>query len=450
MDRKNVRKNDAKGKPPKHNPPTRGRGRRAPRGRRRVPLSSPAKQLRPVQSSVVISGTDIVALLKASKTTKVGSVLFMQPLNPRMLEGTRLALQATAWQNWRPLSLRVRFEGAAPTTVSGQLCAAWAADDREKLPTAQLALLRKMGAMQPNVFMQMWETKTLRVTKPPVQRTLFCDPKREDSRHGVLMAAVTSPPTGFDGTVTITVALDWTIRFESPDIPSQVEDEELAQADEGYYPYFTSASTHLNNSDRICLFSSTTGGYANIARLSSMRTDEVYVPVTADACKYYDSASALKNVGAIVRMKETGDPLVWCFDTKENAAEYVKSGDISKILKWTKDGPWVAGNPLWKPGTVGLEVPAAAFRLHVADAAVGRLMKEGNTMAGETLGRLQEMPLGTVLDPVKVLVEDPVGSSVSVLDDALLTRMERLESMLERLVLATPSLEPTAGPSSRT
>lgn len=306
------------------------------------------KQMPQNRSSVVLSGSDIITALQIPSSVKIGRVLLSQQISPRLMQGTRLALQASAWQNWKPISMKFRFQGAAPTTAAGQLAVAWAADEAEYLPTNPTAILRKMGSFSPNALLQLWETRVLTLNKKPYQRMLFTDPSHEDSRFGELLAVVVSGIQGFSGSVSVMVTLDWVVRFENPDLPSQQEVEEAIVADEGYYPYFTSYSTHLTNADRLTIFSSTNGGYGNIARFSEALPDTIYVPVKEDALKYYSSSSNEKYVAALVRMKEVPDPLMWCFANINDAKDYVKASTVSSVIKWTKDGDWTTGNPLWK------------------------------------------------------------------------------------------------------
>nr|QPZ88362.1 structural protein precursor [Soybean thrips tombus-like virus 7] len=381
---------------------TANKARKAGRGRRRQaqPLAAayPSKQLRGVTSSVVISGRDIIVSVNVASGTPAGRTLMQLQLNPRLLTGTRLDLQSKAWQMWRPLTMNFHIQGTASSAAAGQLGVAWAADPHEVMPSNTTALLRKIGSFMPNAMIKPWESRTIAVTRAPVQRMLYCDPKAPDSTHGALLLACTATTSGYTGSFGVTVSLDWTVRFESPDMPTADEVEEVVTADSGYFPYFVSSSSHAPFTDRALVYCSTQGGYSNISRFSTALVDTVYEPVTSTQLQYYASdKTTLKNVAALVRMKEVPDPLMWCFDSVKNAAEYIKTGSSAHILQNYKDGPWCEGNPLWKQ-SASLHVIAPLYTNAVRDLTA-------NKIANHVAQRLDRTPDGTTIDPIKVFAE---------------------------------------------
>lgn len=388
--------------------PTAGRGRRG-RGRGRgnaVLARASLRQYQPT-SDIIITGSDIIASLDIPTGASPGRVFIRQTLNPRDLPGTRLSLQSQAWQLWRPLSFTFKLSGAASSVTNGQLAMVWVADPDEHLPKDPVSLLRKVGSLN-NVYCKLWESRQMTLQQPPVQRMLYCDTSRPDSRHGAVIVACTASTGAYQGSVNVVLSVDWKVKFESPDLPSSEESSELIEADNSYAPYYTSGSSHLTQSDRLTCFSSNNGGYGNITRFTNPLADVVYTPVSADQLNYSFNKQKLY-VKALVRMKEVPDPLMWCFASVELAEAYIKTGTITNIIKWEADGDWCKGNPLWKPVGVGEpEARPQSFIPHFHDPEIARQTRA-------IMKRLYEAPLGTLTDPIKVFSEDPIpGTSTDV------------------------------------
>lgn len=337
-----------------------------------------APRLRQIRNTVVMSGTEVLSILNLQMGTKAGRVLMYQAFNPVVLDGTRLASLAKNFMRWKPISLRLGLVGAAPTTTPGQLAMCWVADPRERLPTGELAMVRKVGAISPRVISHLWENKWLIINRQPIQKWLYTNPKEEDAFHGAFLVVCMAGLSGGTGVVQTTLQLDWKICFDGSDVNAEDDETQLVNADEGYYPYFTTYSSHLPQTDRLTVMNGTQGGYAEICRFSLAEPDLVYVPVKSDALKYYDTQGQEKNVAAIVRMKEVPDPLMWCFATTADATKYVQKGDISNVIKYYKGGEWAVGNPLFKPkaleATLNLANPT--YSVNISD---DRLEKAANS-----------------------------------------------------------------------
>lgn len=378
------------------------------------------------RSSEVVTGEDILSV-QTFRSTELGggSVLAQYQISPRAFHGTRLAQMASMWNRWCPIHLTFTARSTAPTIAGGIVAAAWSSDDKELLPRDQVSLVRKLGVLPHVQQGAFWQPIVVNVTEAPVQRWLYTDLGQDDTFHGCFILVCVGAPSSITGTVDFTVSLKWTVRFEAPDIiTSHSEPTIVVRADDGYDPYFTTFSGSVNNS-KLTLECASAGGYSSIVRFSAMVPGVVYEPAS-DTLSYYKKSGATyttESVGALVRMKERPEPFVWCFASKDEANEYLKTSDISHVLDYAKAGPWSKTGMIWKPAAEEFGAPAPQeLRVLTEDKAVRRGLDkalaslrpliDGLAESVKSLTeRINQMPLGTTLDPVKVFVEDPILSA---------------------------------------
>nr|WBY66493.1 MAG: putative coat protein [Eriocheir sinensis tombusvirus 3] len=392
-------------------------------------MQKPANRL-----SVVERGSDVLAVTTVNAVSlHPGSLLTRAVISPRKFEGTRLWQQSNMWSRWSPVSLTFRVSSTCPSTGGGLYALAWSADDREMLPVDPTALARKLGVMPYFCQANFWEHCTIRVAEPPIQKWLYTNVGQDDIHHGCFILVCIAPPLAITGSISFTVELDWVIRFDSPDIDLQSVSptEYYIRPDAGYDPFFTTGSTHLDTSTKLTLESSSAGGYSSIVRWSQADTSTVYVPQLSSVLAYYkdkDGKEKLTGVKAFVRMKERAEPFLWCFLTEDKAKAYVATGDVANIMDYVAAGPWTT------PGTILRAIKTSSdhsndipgVRLKTTDEDVLRAIStRGAAPLSETLNRLQDtmdevlkrlssMSLGTLLDPVKTVVLDPVPLPMSL------------------------------------
>lgn len=73
--------------------------------------------------NIVMSGVDLVEPIPIYSSTQAGSnaIFFTIPANPLYWRGTRIAAQASAYQQYRPLKFDVKYVPSVPVTVPGQV-----------------------------------------------------------------------------------------------------------------------------------------------------------------------------------------------------------------------------------------------------------------------------------------------------------------------------------------
>lgn len=336
--------------------------RRAKKTQNKAPVgvASSARQVKggakQVSSSEMsrASGSDILAVLDVSSATRSGKVLAMLQVNPLMFPKTRLEAVAQLWKRWAPIRLELGFQTTLPTTAGGQFVVGWTPDLKVNLPNDITSQMRMVNVMQPHKILHGWESVSIVPNAPVSQKWLYIEMGNEpdDSCYGTFVILMTGAPILSGGNFQVTISLKWDIKFDSPALGALESEDQIIQADEGYYPYFTTYSSHLPTgfTDRLTMQENSNGGYSSIVRFTQAEVGEIYVPLKSDSIQYYDDKSELKNVGALVRMKEVADPFMWCFVDVAHAAAYISNSAASYVLAYTKGGPWTAGNPNLKKG----------------------------------------------------------------------------------------------------
>lgn len=293
------------------------------------------------------SGTDVLLSLNVSASQKP-MILARIALNPSLMEDTRLAQVASLWDRWRPNRVTLSVQAAVPSVSGGQCMIAWTSDHDHKMPPDALGRMRSAAAMQPSKIFHLWERASITPQLAPQQKWLWVDHQQgADSYYGVFYILLTGTPSMMTGSFNLTCTLDWDVTFDTPQL-TEFTEEAVVQADTGYFPYFTTYTSHLTLTDRMTLQENSNGGYSSIVKFSEMEADMVYTPMKADQLRYYDGSGNLKSVGALVRMKEVTEPFVWCFADTTHAFAYIRDGTTSYILGCNKAGPWCDGNPNWK------------------------------------------------------------------------------------------------------
>lgn len=386
----------------------------------------------------VVTGTDVLATFTVSGQTKGGRILTSTSVNPVLFSGTRISQTAALWTRWRPLSLTFEVQTALSTAAGGQLIFGWTPDFNARLPTNDVSLVRYVASLQPNMMFHGWEKATITPRAQPSQKWLFLTDQenQEDSHYGRIILVLMSPPS-ITSEYGVTVNLKWKVEFDSPHLAEEDLPSEMLQADEGYYPYFSTYSGHLPEgfTDRLTFEENSSGGYSSIVRFSDMKPDTVYAPVKSDAVQYYDKSGNLKDLPAIVRAKEVSDPFAWGFASEEDARSYIKSGGASKIIQWYKSGPWCTGNPLWKEVDSSVQQPLFSFKAPRSQQKSFAIKTDQVGFSGfrkEMAGVLVDVikTLTSVKDntknPINVLVIDPVRrESSACADDCEVVDFER-------------------------
>jgi len=104
--------------------------------------------------STIFRGTEYLATVGVSTIQQPGTLIQEQLMQPTILASTRMQATAELWEFYRYKKLRVYFESTSPTTVGGQICAAFdpSVSDIQQTNVPVSYALALPGALTANVW----------------------------------------------------------------------------------------------------------------------------------------------------------------------------------------------------------------------------------------------------------------------------------------------------------
>lgn len=286
-------------------------------------------------SSISSSGVDLVQSVSCSKSMAAGTVLLNLPLGPSHLAPSRWRNESALWSRWRPRNLRLSVVGSGASTTFGSVCVAWC-PDFNWVPVGNSSDYMRVAALRPSVTMRLHESRTLSVPAEMTQKWYHCDGSPETSTHGSVLVVVAAPVGGFDGSVGLTITLEWSVAFEGIEMPgTQSAIDDVIRPDAGWSNLFTTSDGSFESS--VLTLKMHSGGA--MAPFSAARSDHVYEPTADTVVKYYDTTGQLLTAKYFARVHGYAIPGLLLFSTREDAVSYVVSGDTTKALKFSKAGP---------------------------------------------------------------------------------------------------------------
>lgn len=346
-------------------------------------------------SSRIVSGRDVIGTTSVSSGSIAGFEVMRIYLNPRVIVGSRLYQESKLWSRWKPIKLSLEVHTSASSIVSGLYCAAWTPDTMLNLPG---------GANSIKALATFSATKEA-ATYVPIKLNIPCDSSRKwytfdsedksDNDHGIVIIILSSPIGGVSGYVQFTAHLQWTVQFDGPEMELE-KGQEYIYADDSYCPYFSDSSSDFAEG-KYLTFKHKEGG--SVVPFPSARHGVVY-KCTVDIP--YKSGSTDKKTSFAVRAVEYSEyPILVLFKDQADAGNYIKTSKIEYALPYSAAGSWVTStNPAWVAMTK-YEAPGWTNR------PVRSLMPRGSD-------------------------DRPIASPS--------TSSDRIESLLERLVLSVSEL----------
>lgn len=313
----------------------------------------------PAMSKQLTSGTDCCGTFTVSPNSAVGTIVYQQPISLADMGISRLATEATLWSRWRPKRLLLRVVCSGASTTFGGLVVGWTPEEtwQATLSTSDGA---RIASFRPSVVMRLNETRTLSIPCETLTKWYLTDGERGLSIHGTVVGAVSAIPGGFTGQLSVAFYLDWTIEFEGVNVQIRPFTAEVIKPDSGWSNLFTTSDSSFN-SERLTLKMHSGG---SMCPFSAARLDRVYVPAAnpATTVPYYDESGTSKSVVAFARVQGYSVPGLLCFSSAKDATEYVRTGDVTKALKYTKAGAYatpavpafVAQRPVSKEAAIGV------------------------------------------------------------------------------------------------
>lgn len=301
-----------------------------------------------------ISGTDRLTFMSIPANSASGSSFVRIPISPSRMDGTRLQAHSRLWARWRPTMLRIRAVMAGATTTFGAVVASWSPEVDFPVSKPATTMVSRISSLRPTVTLRPWESKILNLPVETTRKWYHTTGISDDSSHGSFVAVVESNLGGYVGSVGLTVHLDWTVEFEGielePSGSSDVVDEIVP--DSGWRHLFTTSDSSWD-AGRLT-FKVTSGG--SMVPFSSAKENHVYEPKAGTKVPYFKEDGTEASCGFFVPIQGYATPGLGLCASKADAINYIRSGDITKILPYHSPGNWTKPD---LPVFVGK--PAAAY-----------------------------------------------------------------------------------------
>lgn len=293
------------------------------------PARQVVRQPRATMPVIVSRGVDLLATAGVKATAKVGEVAFIQPLAPSDLPNSRLKAESELWSRWRPRGLVVNVTASGCATTYGSLVVGWTPDEHWSANNTSADFMR-VSAFKPSVQMRLYESKRFSIPTETLTKWYLCDGEVGLSTHGSLVGVVGAAAGGFTGTITVNVTLEWAVEFEGAETPASVLQDTIT-CDAGWSNIFTTSDSSFN-SERLT-FKMHSGG--DMVPFSSARSDRYYIPSGGTVVRYVDESKKTVACQFFAKVVGYATPGLLLFSTSEDAVAYVRSGDVTKAIKYT-------------------------------------------------------------------------------------------------------------------
>lgn len=313
-------------------------------GKQKAVKAKPTRVAKPKASSSGMgrlsdSGVDLLnqTNILSGKTTN-GTKLFSIPLAPGYFKG-RLGQEVSIWERWRPRSLTVEVICSGSAMTFGSLVVGWSADEAFRLTDTNFDSTRVLALKPSKVFRA---NDTGRITIPASTLTKwYLVHSHVGESHGSVHAVVLNPFGGYSGSFGVTCVMHWHIDFEGVSLQSLASPiSDIIYADIGFDgPFFTTSDSSFNS--EILTFKEHSGGA--MVPFQTARAGVVYKSALPNQQVYYYDAAGVQRVAAyfsVLPAAEYATPGLVMFASVDDASAFVRTGDISKCLKYTKAGEW--------------------------------------------------------------------------------------------------------------
>lgn len=284
----------------------------------------------------VFSGSDLIGSTNVGSAMKPGTVLLVWDVNPKTIAETRLNEFSQVFGRWRPRRMAITCIPGAGTFTPGSYAMGWVADPSFSLGDVETRL-RRVLTMSPNLMSSFGTPRTLSLPTDTTQKWYICRPGHGvESDHGIVVAVLAAKVAAEN--ITINFKLDWTVEFSSPEVPESIEEVEI-YPDPDYIPIFTDSVSDWQGGTKLT-FKHKSGG--SVVPWVGIKPGYVYVPAKEVKIPYAESSTKTDTVKAISVIKDFIYPSgAACHKTVEDAKEYQKTGDISKVITYVEAGDYV-------------------------------------------------------------------------------------------------------------
>lgn len=281
------------------------------------------------------SGSDLIGTVTLKDSLAVGAVLLLWDVNPATLSETRLARMSQVFTRWRPRKLQVTIVPGAGVLTPGSYAVGWTADQRFEIGSAENRVQRIM-TLKPNILGVFGTPKILSIPCDTTQKWYLCDPNMgAESDHGAVVCVLAGKLGG--NNISINFRLEWTIEFNSPDIPATIEDLEI-YPDPDYIPIFTDSVSDWASGKKLT-FKHKEGG--SVVPWIGIKERVIYKP-TKGVTIPYNNGTEEKNCEFFAKIvgSELYTSALACFADEAKAKAYITTGDVSNVLDFKAAGSY--------------------------------------------------------------------------------------------------------------
>lgn len=284
---------------------------------------------------ITMSGSDIIGNVSVKNNTSVGRVLFTVPISPAALVDTRLKQISRLYSRWRPLSLSLNVIGSGSSTTFGSLAVGWLPDSSNQIIGTDSSNVQRVMACRPSRMVRMNQTTTLRIPPETNRKWYVVQGPPDDSHHGSIVVACAAQTGGYTGLTTFSLQLTWRAEFEGAELETSATDEYITP-DAGYVDLFTTSDGSWNSG--ILTLKQHHGG--SMVPFSAAHPAKVYIPAGNTQVPYYlEDEKTLKYAKWFAVVQGYSTPGFVMFSSRDDALNYIQTGNTDKCLKYYTQGP---------------------------------------------------------------------------------------------------------------
>lgn len=378
---------------------------------------------------VAMRGSDILGIINVTANTQPGQTLFRTVLNPLALVDTRLHQVSKLYSRWRPISLVATVIGSGSATTFGSVAIGWTPDPDTVVSGNDKQNVMRVMACRPSRMARLNQTVSLSIPPQTSRKWYMMKGQPDDADHGSIAVVCSAATGGYTGATTFSVQLVWNIEFEGAELET-VSSDEYITPDVGYENLFTTSDGSYNS--EVLTLKMHHGG--SMVPFSSANPAKIYTSAPGTTVTYYaEDKTTLRAASYFTVVQGYSIPGFVMFASRDDAATYIRTGDVAKCLKYYTQGPVIApARPQFQLSeSVFLEserqkMADKIYRLESMLKALPEPMTKTRdssslTQLKKQTDKLLSMPDGTTTSPFKVISEDPVAqvrTDYDMLEDA--------------------------------
>lgn len=223
---------------------TRAQQRRRPGGRTTnfAPVAFGASASNQRSATTPMRGSEILGTFPITTDMPSGEILFVAPVNPRQLIGTRLGKTADLYDLYKISNFSLEIISSSPTSTAGSYIAAIDPDARVDYPgMAAQSRIRALSQVPGGKINSLFMKSTIRLAVNRRNEWLFCDSANDEvykTTAGNICVCLNAPLAGISGTIYLTLKISYNIIFKGQNLeePVQTAMTHYTTAPQGFLP----------------------------------------------------------------------------------------------------------------------------------------------------------------------------------------------------------------------